>query len=227
MLFRGTRCLFHAALNDEAPALQIGGKLGLQFPQTLAGINFVGVEPPIRRHRYMKKVHVRRLFIHVDHCGNDILRAHKLREKGFALLKETPCFLRREPVKKRLVRSDDKPAHAYGVLSYGFDQQEVVNTILNAFGIVRCCGFVELVVHRASFVVNIGIAVALPFPPVMALDAAYGFLLEFVHMEYEIGHGNTSLYQWMSRSFCGRNAGHFFSLRGTKVENMFGFGWTS
>ena len=50
-------------------------------------------------------------------------------------------------------------------------------------------GFVELVVRRASFVVNIGVAVALPFPPVMALDAAYGFLLEFVHVEYEVGHG--------------------------------------
>ena len=62
---------------------------------------------------------------------------------------------------------------------------------------------------------------------VMALDAAYGFFLEFVHMEYEIGHGNTSWYYWKSRSFCGRNAGHFFSLRGTKVENLFGFGWSS
>ena len=68
---------------------------------------------------------------------------------------------------------------------------------------------------------------ALPFPPVVTLDAAYGLLLEFVHVEYEIGHGNTSLYQWMSRSFCVRNPGHFFRLRGTKVENMFGFGWTS
>ena len=85
----------------------------------------------------------------------------------------------------------------------------------------------QLVVRRASVVVNIGVAVALPFPPVVALDAAYGFLLEFLHMEYEIGHGNTSLYQWMSRFFCGRNAGHFFSLRGTKIENLFGFGRTS
>ena len=137
----------------------------------------------------MKEVHVRRLFIHVNHGGNDILRAHKFREKGFALLKETPCFLRRESIKKRLVRGDDKPAHAHGVLSHGLDQQEVVNTVLNDFGIVRCCGFVQLVVRRASVVVNIGIAVTLPFPPVVTLDAAYGLLLEFVHVEYEVGHG--------------------------------------
>ena len=175
----------------------------------------------------MKEVHVRRLFIHVNHCGNDILRAHKLREKGFAFLKETPCFLRRETIKKRLVRGDDKPAHAHGVLSHGLDQQKLVNTVLNGFGIVRCCGFVQLVVCRASVVVNIGIAVALPFPPVVALDAAYGFLLEFVHMKDEIGHSSTSLYQWMSRSFCDRSAGHFFSLRGTRVENLFRFCWTS
>ena len=175
----------------------------------------------------MKEMHVRCLFIHMNHGGNDILRAHKLREKGFALLKETPCFLRCEAIKKRLVRGDDKPAHAHGVLSHGLDQQKRVNAVLNGFGIVRGCGFVQIVVRRASFVVNIGVAVALPFPPVVTLDAAYGLLLEFVHVEYEIGHGNTSLYQWMSRSFCGRNAGHFFRLRGTKVENMFGFGWTS
>ena len=137
MPFRGTGCLFHAALNGEAPALQMGGKPGLQFPQTLTGIDFIGVEPPVRRHRHMKEVHVRRLFIHVNHCGNDILRAHKLREKGFALLKETPCFLRREAIKKRLVRGDDKPAHAHGVLSHGLDQQEIVNAVLNGLGIVR------------------------------------------------------------------------------------------
>ena len=175
----------------------------------------------------MKEVHVRRLFIHVNHCGNDILHAHKLREKGFALLKETPCFLRRETIKKRLVRGDDKPAHAHGVLSHGLDQQKLVNAILNGLGIVQRGGFVQLVVRRASVIVNIGVAVALPLPPVVALDAAYGLLLEFVHVEYEIGHGNTSLYQWMSRSFCDRNAGHFFSLRGTRVENLFGFVWTS
>ena len=113
------------------------------------------------------------------------------------------------------------------VVMNDLDQQKRVNAVLNGFGIVRGCGFVQIVVRRASFVVNIGVAVALPFPPVVTLDAAYGLLLEFVHVEYEIGHGNTSLYQWMSRSFCGRNAGHFFRLRGTKVENMFGFGWTS
>jgi hypothetical protein len=37
-----------------------------------------------------------------------------------------------------------------------------------------------------------GVAVALPFPPVVALDAAYGFLFEFVHVEYEIGHSSRS-----------------------------------
>ena len=115
----------------------MGGKPGLQFSQTLTCIDFVGVETPVRRHRHVKEVQVRCLFIHVNHCGNDILRAHKLREKGFALLKETPCFLRRKTIKKRFVRGDDKPAHAHGVLSHGLDRQELVNAILNGFGIVR------------------------------------------------------------------------------------------
>ena len=103
MLFRRTGLLLDAALNVETPALQIEGQVSLQFFQTGAGIDAVGAESSVRRHRHMKEVHVRRLFIHVNHCGNDILRAHKLREKGFALLKETPCFLRREAIKKRLV----------------------------------------------------------------------------------------------------------------------------
>ena len=47
----------------------------------------------------------------------------------------------------------------------------------------------QLVVRRASVVVNIGVAVALPLPPVVALNAAYGLLLEFVHMKDDVGHG--------------------------------------
>ena len=92
MLFGGTGRLLHASFNGKTSALQIGGKFGLQFSQTLTRINFVGVESPVLRDRHMEKVHMRRLFIHVNHCGNDILRAHKFREKGFALLKKSSVF---------------------------------------------------------------------------------------------------------------------------------------
>ena len=136
MLFCGAGRLLHAAFNGETPALQMGGKLGLQLSQTLPGIDFVGVETSVRRHRYMQEVHVRRLFIHVNHCGNDILRAHKIREKGFALFKEASGVLRGKFLEKCAVRCDDKPAHAHGVLSHGLDQQKVVNAILNGLCVV-------------------------------------------------------------------------------------------
>ena len=52
----------------------------------------------------------------------------------------------------------------------------------------------QLVVRRTSAVVNIGIAVALSFSPVVALNASDGFLFEFVHMEYKVRHGTFSLF---------------------------------
>ena len=113
----------------------------------------------------------------------------KIGEKGFALFKETPGVLRGKFLEKRAVGGDDKPAHANGVLSHGLDQQEIVNTLLNSLGVVCRRGFVQLVVRRASVVVNIGVAAAFPFPPVVALDATYGLFFELIHMQDEIGHG--------------------------------------
>ena len=88
MLFRGTGLLLHAALDIEATALQIGGQLGLQPFQTGTGINAVGAEFPVRRDRHMKKVHVRRFFIHMHHGQDDVFLADKIREVGCGFLKK-------------------------------------------------------------------------------------------------------------------------------------------
>lgn len=93
MLFCGVRCLLHTALNIETPILQIGGKFRLQCPQTLVGIDFVGVERPVRRHRHMEEVHMRRFLIHVNHGGNDVLRTYEICKKGFVLFKKMQGIL--------------------------------------------------------------------------------------------------------------------------------------
>ena len=147
MLFGGTGRLLHASFNGKTPTLQIGGKFGLQFSQTLTRINFVGVESPVLCDRHMEKVHMRPLFIHVNHCGNDILRAHKLRKKGFALLKESPGVLWRKALKKGAAGGNDKPAHTHGVLSHCFGQLKSVNAALNGLGIVCRRGFVQFVIR--------------------------------------------------------------------------------
>ena len=95
----------------------------------------------------MEKVHMRRLFIHVNHCGNDILRPYKLGEKGFALLKESPGVLWRKALKKGAVGGNDKPAHAHGVLSHCFGQLKSVNAALNGLSIVCRRRFVQFVIR--------------------------------------------------------------------------------
>ena len=95
MLFRRSRLLFNAALQAESLALQIGWKLGLQFFETFPRIDFVRVQASIRRNRDMQKMHVRRFLVHVDFCGNDVFRAHKLRKELFAFLEKTFCMVRR------------------------------------------------------------------------------------------------------------------------------------
>ena len=52
----------------------------------------------------------------------------------------------------------------------------------------------QIVVSCASAVVDIGVGMALAFAPVVRLDTANGVLLEFVHMQNEIGHGRFSLF---------------------------------
>ena len=70
----------------------------------------------------MQKVHVRRFFIHVNLCGNDVFRADKLREEGFAFLEKTSGFFRGELFKKRAVRGHDEAAHMHGVFPHGLHQ---------------------------------------------------------------------------------------------------------
>ena len=52
----------------------------------------------------------------------------------------------------------------------------------------------QIVVSHASAVINVGVGMAFALASVVALDAANGVFLEFVHMQNEIGHGRFSLF---------------------------------
>ena len=94
MPFLRSRLLFDAALQIETTALQMPGQLGLQLFQTFPRIDFIRVQPIIRRHRNMQEVHMRRFFIHVNHCGYDVFRADKLCQERLAFLKKAFGILR-------------------------------------------------------------------------------------------------------------------------------------
>lgn len=142
----------------------------------------------------MKKVHVRRFFIHVHHRGNDIFRSHKIREKGLAFLKEASGFFWRKTFEKSAVRGDDKPAHMHGILSDSLAQLQIVNAPLDGLR-VSCRGLVvQFVVVAAALIVDIRVGMALAFTAIVTLNVSDGLFLELVHMQDEIRHGRTSLY---------------------------------
>ena len=70
----------------------------------------------------------------------------------------------------------------HGILSHCFHQQKVINAILDSFGVILGSGFVQIIVVGAALVINVRVGMALPLPVVVALDAAHGFLFEFIHM---------------------------------------------
>ena len=84
---------FYAALDAKAARLEVRGHLALQAAQAFPRVDGVGVEPPIRRDWDVQEVHVRCLFIHVNHGGNDVLLPHEAGEEVAALLEESPLFL--------------------------------------------------------------------------------------------------------------------------------------
>ena len=136
MLFRRTGLLLDAALNVETPALQIEGQVSLQFFQTGAGIDAVGAESSVWRYRHMKKVHVRRFFIHVYHCRNDIFLADKICEIGCGFLEKPSGFVFAHAGKEHLVRTDNQTAQMHGVLAHSLDHEQVVNAILDGLHVV-------------------------------------------------------------------------------------------
>ena len=80
----------------------------------------------------------------------------------------------------------------HGVFPHGLDQQEVINAILDNLGIVPGGVIAKLVIRRAPLVINIRVAVALPLPLVVALDAPDGLFFEFIHVQYKKRHGYCS-----------------------------------
>lgn len=140
----------------------------------------------IRRHRNMQKVHVRRFFIHMHHCGDDIFRPHKFCEKGFAFLKKAAGVLRGKLLKESTVRGHNKAAHMNSIFTHRFHQQEVVNTVLNSLGIL-CLLAVQVVIALAFAVINIRLEwlscsrlLWLWIPPEP---------LELVHVQHQKRHG--------------------------------------
>ena len=84
----------------------------------------------------MKEVHVRRLFIHMNHRGDDIFLADKIGEIGCGFLEKSSGFIFADTGKKRLVRTDNQAAQMHGVLAHGLDHEQVVNAILDGLRVI-------------------------------------------------------------------------------------------
>ena len=75
------------------------------------------------------------------------------------------------------------------VMTHGFDKQKVVNAILHGYGVIQGSTFMQIVISRAAFVINIRVGVAFAFPFVMALNTSVGLFFEFIQVQDEKGHG--------------------------------------
>ena len=83
-------------MDVESTFLEVVGQFALQAAQAFPRVDGVGVEPPVRRHRNVQEVHMRRFLIHVDHGGDDVLASHESGEEVAALLEEAPLFFKDE-----------------------------------------------------------------------------------------------------------------------------------
>ncbi len=135
MFFGRSLLPLHASLNLEAAFLQMLWQFVLQFFERGFCVNIFGAQSAIWRNRHMQEVHMRRFFIHVHHCRDDIFLAYKFREILCRFLKKAPGFIGVEFVKKFLVRTDNQPAHMHSVLTHRLDHEQIVNSILDSLGI--------------------------------------------------------------------------------------------
>ncbi len=84
----------------------------------------------------MKEVHVRRLFIHMHHCRDDVFLADKIREIGHSFLKKAFGFLLAHAGKERFVRTDNQAAQMHGILADSLDHEQIVNAVLDGLRVV-------------------------------------------------------------------------------------------
>lgn len=96
-------------------------------------------------------------------------------------------------VKNDLSELTIRPHRCTASLRTAFDHEQIVNTILDGLGVIVWGGFMQIVVSRASAVINVGVGMALAFAPVVRLNAANSVLFELAHMQDECGHNETSL----------------------------------
>ena len=136
MFFCRAFLLFHTTFDLEATILQMPRQFVLQFPERGLGVDILGAKPSIRRHRHMKEVHVRRLFIHMHHCRDDIFPADKIGEIGRSFRKKASDFLLAHAGKERFVRTDNQATHMHGILADNLDHEQIVNAILDGLRVV-------------------------------------------------------------------------------------------
>jgi len=127
----------------------------------------------------------------VNHGGNDVLAPHEAGEKVAALLEESPLFLRWQTREERQVGCDNQAAEDNSIFAYCLGQIESLDSGLNRSGIVAQFRLVQIVVLAALLAPDVGIRMASPLAPVVALDAAQGLAFELIHMKDEVGHGGS------------------------------------
>lgn len=76
----------------------------------------------------------------------------------------------------------------HGVFPDRLDQQEVVNAILDSLRVVFGGGFAQIVVTRATPVINVWVGTAFALPVVVTLDTPDSLFFELIHVQDDVGH---------------------------------------
>ena len=79
---------------------------------------------------------MRRLFIHMNHRGDDIFLADKLGEVRCGFLEKASGFLLAHAGKERFVRTDNQAAHVNRIFSDSLAHEQVVNAVLDGLRVV-------------------------------------------------------------------------------------------
>ena len=79
---------------------------------------------------------MRRFFIHMNHCRDDVFPADKICEIGRGFLEKTSGFLLAHAGKERFVRTDNQTAHVNRIFSDSLDHEQIVNAILDGLRVV-------------------------------------------------------------------------------------------
>ena len=129
---------------------------------------------------------MRRLFVHVDHGGDDVLTPHEAGEEFAALLEKAPLFFWWQTGEERQVGSHNQAAEHDGVFAHGLGQIERLDSVLHGTGVVAHFWLVQVEVLASLIGPDVGVGTASPLAPVMALDVAKRLALELINMKDEV-----------------------------------------